>query len=89
MSQIKSVALAALLTIGAAGHLANAASPTIARANAPATSKEYAQANGMGGQLSLTPAQDLQAKSQDTNPWAVTSPSGVHIPSHAGFVGYH
>ena len=83
MSQFRSIALAALLGIGAAGHLANAASPI------PAQPKKYAQVNGMGGKLSLGRAQDSAAKSQDINLWAVTSPSGVHIPSHAGFVGYH
>jgi hypothetical protein len=89
MSQFRLIALAALLAIGAAGHLANAAPPAPAQANAPAQSKEYAQANGMGSELSGMRAQDSTAKSQGTNPWAVMSPSGVHFQSRAGFVGYH
>jgi hypothetical protein len=88
MSQTKSIALAALLAIGAGGHLANAATPSPAQANAPAQPREYAQVNGMGGELSLVPAQESAPKSQDADPWAVTSRSGVHIPSRSGFVGY-
>jgi hypothetical protein len=89
MSQTKSIALAALLGIGAAGfsgHLANAASPNPAQADRPVQAQVYAQANR--SELSLKLAQDSAATSQDTNPWAVTSPSGVHIQSRAGFVGY-
>jgi hypothetical protein len=92
MSQFRSIALAALLAIGAAGlsgHVASAASPIPAQANIPAQAKTYAQKDGMGGELSMMPAQEPAAKSQDANPWAGTSPSGVHIQSRSGFVGYH
>jgi hypothetical protein len=86
MSQFRSIALAALLAIGAAGlsgQVASAASPI------PAQAKTYAQNDGMGGELSMVPAQDTAAKSQDPNPWTATDPSGVHIQSRSGFVGYH
>jgi hypothetical protein len=92
MSQLKSIALAALLGLGAAGfsgHLASAASPNPDQNSTPAKAKVYAQSDGMGRELSLMPAQDPQAKSRDANPWAVTSSGGVHIQSRAGFVGYH
>ena len=82
MSQIKSIALAAVLAVGA-GHLANATTP--AQGNPAAQPREYAQANDMGGELS---AQESGPSSQDADPWAVTSRSGVHIPSRSGFVGY-
>lgn len=82
------MSLAALLTLGAAGHLANAATPTPGQANAPAQPREYAQANGIGGEASPAPAQESVANAEDTNSWAVTSRSGVHIPSRSGFVGY-
>jgi hypothetical protein len=90
MSQLKSIALAALLigASGLSGHLANAASPSPAQADRPVQAQVYAQANR--SELSLRLAQDPAATSQDTNPWAVTSgSSGVHIQSRAGFVGYH
>jgi hypothetical protein len=89
MSQIKSIALAGLLVVGAAGlsgHSANAASPNPAQANTPAQAQVYAQANR--SELSLKLAQDRAATSHDTNPWGVTD-SGVHFQSRAGFVGYH
>ena len=85
MSQIKSIALAALFGIGVAGlsgNLANAASPTPAQANNPAQSQVYAQANR--SELSLRLAREPAPTS---NP-SVTG-SGVHIQSRAGFVGYH
>jgi hypothetical protein len=81
MSQTKSIALAAMMVIGAA-HLANAASPTSAQAHTPAQAQLYAQANR--SELSYRLAQDPAATS---NPWAVTN-SGVHFQSRAGFVGY-
>jgi hypothetical protein len=90
MSQFRSIALAALLGIGVAGlsgHLANAASPTPAQADNPAQAKIYAQKNEMNGG-SMRPAEAPAMKSQDANPWAITSPSGVHIQSRSGFVGY-
>ena len=85
MSQIKSIALAALLigASGLSGHLANAASPNAAQADRSAQSQVYAQADR--SELSSRLGQDPAATS---NPWAVTS-SGVHIQSRAGFVGYH
>jgi hypothetical protein len=91
MSQIKSIALAALLGIGVAGfsgHVsaANAESANTAQADRPVQAQVYAQANR--SELSLKLAQEPALMSQDTNPWAVTSPSGVHIQSRAGFVGY-
>jgi hypothetical protein len=92
MSQFRSIALTALLAIGAAGlsgQVASAASPMPAQANTPAQAKTYAQKDGIGGELSIMPAQDPSAKSQDANPWAVTTPPGVHIQSRSGFVGYH
>ena len=87
MSRIKSMAVAALLTLGSAGHLANAASPVPVRSNT-ASSKEYAQADGIGVELPLETAQQSAPQSQDADPWAVTSRSGVHVPSRSGFVGY-
>jgi hypothetical protein len=87
MSQIKSIALAALLGIGAAGF-AGHVSPANAESANPARAKVYAQSDSVGGELSVTSAQNPAAKSQDANPWAVTSPSGVNIQSRAGFVGY-
>jgi hypothetical protein len=98
MSQIESIALAALLigASGLSGHLAHAESPyealvarfaNPAQANRPVQAQVNAQANRT--ELSLKLAQD-PATSQDTNPWAVTSgSSGVHFQSRAGFVGYH
>jgi len=82
MSQIKSIALAAMMVIGAA-HLANAGSPNSAQADRSAQSQVYAQANR--SELSFRLAQDPATTS---NPWAVTD-SGVHFQSRAGFVGYH
>ena len=82
MSQIRSIALAAMMVIGAA-HLANAASANSAQADGSAQLQVYAQANH--SELSFSMAQDPAATS---NPWAATSP-GVHIQSRAGFVGYH
>ena len=89
MLQIKSIALAALLGLGAAGlsgHLANAGSPNSAHVDAPAQAKVFAQANH--GELYLRSPQDPVATSQDAHPWALTD-TGVHIQSRAGFVGYH
>jgi hypothetical protein len=88
MSQIKSIALAALLGIGVGGFSGHVSAANAESANTVRT-KVYAQNESVGGELSLRPAQDYPAaKSQDANPWAVTSPSGVHIQSRAGFVGY-
>ena len=81
MSQLKSIALAATMIIGAA-HLANAASPNAALADHSAQSQVYAQANR--SELSLRLAREPAPTS---NP-SVTG-SGVHIQSRAGFVGYH
>ena len=85
MSQIKSIALVALLigASGLSGRLANAASRNTDQANVPAQSQGYAQANR--GELSFRLAEDPAVTS---NPWAVTD-SGVHFQSRAGFVGYH
>ena len=80
MSQIKSIALAALLGLAGLSGNANAASPD------PNQARMYAQADRTG--LGVRPDRDEVAKSQD-NPWVVTSPSGVNIQSRAGFVGYH
>jgi hypothetical protein len=87
MSQITSLALAALLGIGVVGvsEPVSAADPESAN---PARAKLYAHTEGISGELSVRPAQNPAAKAQDAAPWAVTSPSGVHIPSRAGFVGY-
>ena len=79
MSQIKSIALAALLALAGLSGNANAASPN------PNQSRVYAQADRTG--LTARLDRDEVAKSQD-NPWAVTSASGVNIQSRAGFVGY-
>ena len=87
MSQLKSIALAALLGIGAAGFSGQVSAANAESAN-PARAKVYAQNDGVGGELSMRQAQDPAAKSQDRNSWSVTSPSGVHIQSRAGFVGY-
>jgi hypothetical protein len=87
MSQIKSIALAALLGIGAAGFAGHISAANAESAN-PAPAKVYTQNDNNGGELSMTPTQNPAAKSQDANPWAITSPSGVHIQSRAGFVGY-
>ena len=91
MSQFRSIALATLLGIGAAafsGHLANAASPTPSQANSSAQARTYAEESDLGGRLSMKPVEAPAIKSQDTDPWASTSPSGVHIQSRSGFVGY-
>jgi hypothetical protein len=91
MSQFRSIALAALLGIGIAGlsgHLANAASPSPAQADNPPQAKIYAQENDEMSRGSMRPAEVPAMKSQDANPWAITSPSGVHIQSRSGFVGY-
>jgi hypothetical protein len=89
MSQIKSIALAALLGIGAAGF-SGQVSAANAESATPARAKVYAQNDRVGGELSMRPALEDAAKSQDTSPWAITSGnSGVHIQSRAGFVGYH
>jgi hypothetical protein len=87
MSQIKSIALAALLGIGVAGFSGHVSAANAESANT-AQAKVYAQNDGVGGELSMRPAQNSAAKSQDVNPWAVTNPSGVHIQCRAGFVGY-
>jgi len=84
MSQIKSIALAAVLGIGVAGFSGHVPAANAESTNTAQT-KVYAQNDGISGELSVRSA---AAKSQDTNPWAVTSPSGVHIQSRAGFVGY-
>jgi hypothetical protein len=92
MPQFRSIALAVLLAIGAAtlsGRVASAGSPMPSQADTPAQAKTYAQEDPRGGELSIMPAQDPAPKLQDANPWAVTNPSGVHIQSRAGFVGYH
>ena len=92
MSRLRSIALAALLGIGAAGlsgHVANAASPTPSQATSSAQARTYAQENDMGGGLAMKPTEAPAMKSQDTDPWAITSPSGVHFQSRSGFVGYH
>ena len=83
MSQIKSIALAALLGIGVAGFSGHVSAANAESVNTGQT-KVYAQNDNLGRELSVRPT----AKSQDANPWAVTSPSGVHIQSRAGFVGY-
>ena len=82
MSQIRSIALAAMMVIGAA-HLATAASPNSGQDNRSAQSQVYAQASR--SELSFRQAQDPAATS---SAWAVTD-SGAHIQSRAGFVGYH
>jgi hypothetical protein len=87
MSQIKSIALAAVLGIGVAGLSGHVSAANAESANA-AQAKVYAQNDGLGGELSVRSAQNPAAKSQDANPWAITSPSGVHIQSRSGFVGY-
>ena len=84
MSQIKSIALAALWGIGTAGLSGHVSAANAESANT-AQAKVYAQNDNFGGELSVKSA---AAKSQDANPWAVTSPSGVHIQSRAGFVRY-
>ena len=84
MSQIKSVALAAELGIGVAGFSGHVSAANAEAANT-AQAKMYAQNESIGGELSVRPA---AAKSQGESPWAITSPSGVHIQSRAGFVGY-
>ena len=76
MSQIRLIALVAMMVTGAA-HLANAA-----QTNNPAQVQANARANQ--SELSLMVAQDPAAKHR----WAVTN-SGVNIQSRAGFVGYH
>jgi hypothetical protein len=86
MSQLKSIALAAVLGIGVAGLSGHVSAANAESANT-AQAKVYAQNDNLGGELSLRSAQNPAAKSQDAN-WAVTSPSGVHIQSRAGFVGY-
>ena len=78
MSQIKSIALAALLGLAGLSGNANAASRNANQA------RVYAQAD----RTELTVLDREVAKSQD-NPWAALSPSGVNIQSRAGFVGYH
>ena len=87
MSQIKSIALAALLGIGVVGisEPVSAADPESAN---PARARVYAQTEGISGELSVSKDDNPAAKAQDTDPWAVTRPSGVHIPSRTGFVGY-
>ena len=82
MPQINSIALAAMMVIGAA-HLANTASANSAQAEGSAQSQVYAHANR--SEFSFRMAQDPAATS---NPWGATSP-GVQIHSRAGFVGYH
>ena len=87
MSQLKSIALTALLGFGVAsfsGHLARA----IADPAKPSAANVYAQGGGLGGQLPTKPTEDFAAKSQDRNPWTITTPSGVDIRSRAGFVDY-
>ena len=83
MSQIKSIALAAVLGIGVAGFSGHISAANAESANTQA--KVYAHNDNFGGELSGRLA---AAKSQDASPWAVTSQSGVHIQSRAGFVGY-
>ena len=80
MSQMKSIALAALLGLAGLSGNANAASPN------PNQARVYAQADRT--ELTVRLDRDEVAKSQD-NPWAVISPSGANIQSRAGFVGYH
>jgi len=84
MSQIKSIALAAVLGIGGAGFSGHVSAANAESANTGQT-KVYAQNDNFGRELSVRSA---AAKSQDANPWAVTSPNGVHIQSRAGFTGY-
>jgi len=81
---LKSTTLVAALVLAAAGFSGHVSAANAESANT-AQAKVYAQNDGIGGELSVRPA---AAKSQDANPWAVTSPSGVHIQSRAGFVGY-
>ena len=80
MSQIKSIAFAALLGLAWLSANANAASPNANQV------RVYAQADRTD--LTVRLNRDELAKSQD-NPWAVIRPSGVNIQSRAGFVGYH
>jgi hypothetical protein len=82
MSNLKLIAFAAMMVIGAA-HLANAASPNSGQDDRSARSQVYAQASR--SELPFRLAQDPAATS---NAWAVTD-SGVQIQSRAGFVGYH
>jgi hypothetical protein len=79
--------LVAALVLAAAGFSGHVSAANAESANTART-KVYAQNDSVGGELSVTPVQNPAAKSQDTNPWAVASPSGVHIQSRAGFVGY-
>jgi hypothetical protein len=87
MSQMKSVAVAALLGIGVAGFSGHSSAAN-AESGYTSRAKMYAQTDARGGEVSIRPAQNPALKSQDADPWAITSPSGVHIQSRAGFVGY-
>jgi len=87
MSKIKPIALAALLGIGVVGISEHASAADAESAN-PARARVYAQTEGISGELSVSKSENSTASSQSTDPWAVTRPSGLHIPSRAGFVGY-
>ena len=78
---LKSTTLAAALVLAFAGFSGHVSAANAESANT-AQIKVYAQNDG---ELSVRSG---AAKSQDENPWAATSPSGVHIQSRAGFVGY-
>ena len=53
------------------------------------SARTYAQENDLGDRLSMKPVEAPAMKSQGTDPWAITSSSGVHFQSRSGFVGYH
>jgi hypothetical protein len=78
MSKIKLMALAVMMSVGAA-HLASAASPETDQQK-----QRFAQAQANRSELSLHVSQDPAT----TNRWSETQ-SGVNIQSRAGFVGYH
>ena len=81
---LKSTTLVAALVLAAAGFSGHVSAANAESANTGQT-KVYAQNDNFGRELSVRSA---AAKSQDANPWAVTSPNGVHIQSRAGFTGY-
>ena len=68
MSQLKSTALVVLLGLGVAGFSGHLAPASAEPVNPPAA-RVYAENTGLGGQLSMRPAQDPAAKSQDKNAW--------------------
>ena len=81
MLQIKSIALSALLIAGLAGTASAANAESTKQANNTAQAQVSEQANRRVPEVAFT-------ATQDRNPWVITAPSGVHIQSRAGFVGY-